>query len=112
MTSDTIAALSTPNGESAIAAIRLSGGMCLETAKSCFGKSEISPRFASHSSYVSKDGKILDDVVFTFFKAPNSYTGEDMLEICTHGNPYIVQTVLEDLFARGGNARGVHAQGF
>ncbi len=101
MTSDTIAALSTPNGESAIAAIRLSGGMCLETAKSCFGKSEISPRFASHSSYVSKDGKILDDVVFTFFKAPNSYTGEDMLEICTHGNPYIVQTVLEDLFARG-----------
>lgn len=101
MTSDTIAALSTPSGESAIAAVRLSGGMCLETAKSCFGKTEISPRVASHSSYVSKDGKILDDVVFVFFKAPNSYTGEDMLEIYTHGNPYIVQTVLEDLFARG-----------
>lgn len=101
MTSDTIAALSTPNGESAIATIRLSGGMCLEIAKSCFRKDEVLARLATHANYISIDAKILDDVLFTFFKAPNSYTGEDMLEIYTHGNPYIVQTILEDLFVRG-----------
>ncbi len=101
MTTGTIAALSTPNGSSAIAAIRLSGDMCFEIAKSCFRKKDVTPRLTTHSDYISLDGKILDDALFTFFKAPNSYTGEDMLEIYTHGNPYIVQTILEDLFARG-----------
>ena len=99
---DTIAALSTPTGESAIAAIRASGELCLEIASKAFNlKNPPSPRRALRGTYRSLDGKVLDEVLFLYFKAPNSYTGEDMLEIFTHGNPFIVQTILEDLFARG-----------
>ncbi|MBR4596800.1 MAG: 50S ribosome-binding GTPase, partial [Opitutales bacterium] len=101
MADDTIAALSTPAGESAIAAIRLSGGMCSVLARECFGKKDVAPRHCTRAEYISKSGSVLDDVLFAFFKAPHSYTDEDMLEIYTHGNPYIVQTILEDLFSRG-----------
>ena len=104
MADDTIAALSTPAGESAIAAIRLSGGMCLSLARGCFGKTDIAPRRSIRADYVSKSGSVLDDALFVFYKAPHSYTGEDMLEIYTHGNPYIIQTILEDLFSRGARA--------
>jgi tRNA modification GTPase len=51
--------------------------------------------------YRDRAGDLVDDVVFTFFRAPNSYTGDDLLEISCHGNPLIVQKILEDLFARG-----------
>lgn len=99
---DTIAALSTPTGESAIAAIRASGDLCLEIALKAFDlKNPPEPRRALRGAYKSLSGAVLDEVLFIYFKAPNSYTGEDMLEIFTHGNPFIVQTILEDLFARG-----------
>lgn len=99
--SSTIAALSTPNGESAIALVRLSGGECLRLSEDIFKKGVPVPRKSNRASYKSLNGEILDDCVFTFFKGPASYTGEDMLEIATHGNPFIVQCVLEDLFERG-----------
>jgi len=99
--SSTIAALSTPNGESAIALIRLTGDKCQKLAEDVFNKQSISPRFAYRGAYKNINGDILDDCVFTFYKAPASYTGEDMLEISTHGNPFITQSVLEDLFERG-----------
>ena len=99
--SDTIAALSTPTGESAVALVRLSGGECPRLAREIFGRNEIPPRAAHFGRYKNIAGNILDEAVFTLFAAPNSYTGEDMLEISTHGNPFIVQNILEDLFARG-----------
>jgi len=46
-------------------------------------------------------GSVVDDVVVTLFVAPNSYTGEDSLEISCHGNPFIIRKILADLFARG-----------
>ena len=104
MATDTIAALSTPAGESAIAAIRLSGDMCPMLAKECFGRENISPRLCTRADYISQNGAVLDEAMFAYFKSPHSYTGEDMLEIYTHGNPYIIQTILEDLFARGARA--------
>ena len=100
--SHTIAALSTPTGESAIAVIRLSGDLCVEIAKSALSKDvSNSPRHAFFGKYKLLSQEIADDTVFTYFKAPNSYTGEDMLEISTHGNPYIIQIILQDLFSRG-----------
>jgi len=102
---DTIAALSTPQGESAIALVRLSGSLCAPLAREIFGSSP-EPRRANFGVYKSSNGEELDECVYTFFAAPASYTGEDMLEISCHGNPYIVGKILEDLILRG--ARAAH----
>ena len=107
---DTIAALSTPQGESAIALVRLSGADCENIARNAFAKNKILPRQAHFGTYKNLAGEIIDECVFTLFKASASYTGEDMLEISCHGNPFIVQKLLEDLFARG--VRGAHAGEF
>ncbi|MFA5264382.1 MAG: tRNA uridine-5-carboxymethylaminomethyl(34) synthesis GTPase MnmE [Opitutaceae bacterium] len=97
---DTIAALATPLGTSAIALIRVSGAESAALASTLLG--ELPPaRFAKHADYRDKAGALVDDAVFIFFKAPHSYTGEDALEISCHGNPYIAQRILEDLFNRG-----------
>jgi tRNA modification GTPase len=97
---DTIAALATPAGTAAIAVLRASGPETAALTRAIFG--EVPPaRVARHADYRDARGELLDDVLFTFFAAPNSYTGEDTLEISCHGNPFIAQKILEDLLARG-----------
>lgn len=99
---DTIVALSTPPGESAIALIRLSGPDCASIGQSVSGrKSPLLPRQAHFCKYLSVKGKLIDELVLTYFGEGRSFTGEDMLEIACHGNPLIIQKILEDLLARG-----------
>jgi tRNA modification GTPase len=97
---DTIAALATPLGTSAIAVVRVSGPDTQSLVTEIFGLAPL-PRVATHADYRDRSGKLLDDVLFTFFQGPRSYTGEDSLEVSSHGNPLIAQMILEDLFARG-----------
>ena len=98
---DTIAALATPVGTSALAVIRASGPDCARVAAEILGRSP-TPRHAHYCDYRSgDDGRILDDVLLTFFPGPQSYSGEDSLEISVHGNPLVAQYVLEDLLKRG-----------
>lgn len=97
---ETIAALSTPAGTSALAVVRASGPACAAIFADLFGKPP-RPRLAQHGDYKDVQGRVLDDVVALFFAGPRSYTGEDTLEISCHGNPLIAQKVLEDLLARG-----------
>jgi tRNA modification GTPase len=97
---DTIAALATPVGTSAIAVVRASGSGVPELAAAIFQESP-PPRVARHADYRDSRGQLVDDVLFTFFARPNSFTGEDTLEISCHGNPFIAQKILEDLLARG-----------
>ncbi len=97
---DTIAALATPRGTSAIAVVRVSGPDTTPLCAGIFGLTPL-PRVATHADYRDRSGLLLDDVLFTFFQGPRSYTGEDSLEISSHGNPLIAQMILEDLFARG-----------
>src|ERR1019366_3957596 len=99
-TADTIAALATPAGTAALAIVRVSGVEAIEVARAVFGEVPL-PRVVHHGDYRDRRGTIVDDVLFTVFAAPNSYTGEDALEISCHGNPFIAQKILEDLFARG-----------
>jgi tRNA modification GTPase len=99
-TTDTIAALATPVGTSAIAVVRASGPDCAGLARAIFGETP-PPRLAHHADYRDQAGATLDDVLVTFFAGPKSYTGEDTLEISSHGNPFIAQKILEDLLARG-----------
>jgi tRNA modification GTPase len=99
---DTIAALATPVGTSAIAVVRISGPDCAALAAALFGWSPPLPaRTARHTDYRNLRGDVLDGVLATFFQGPRSYTGEDSLEIACHGNPFIAQSILNDLLARG-----------
>ena len=106
---DTIAALATPFGTSAIAVVRASGPLVVALTRNIF--QEIPPpRLARHADYCNARGQLVDDVLFTYFAAPHSFTGEDSLEISCHGNPFIAQKILEDLFAR--NCRPAEAGEF
>ncbi len=99
----TIVALSTPQGTSAIAVIRLSGKNAIKIINSVFKGKDLSTQ-ASHTLHFGKinDGdETLDEVVIALFKAPHSYTKEDVVEISCHGAPYIVQKIIE-LFIRQG----------
>ena len=98
---DTIVALATPAGTAAIAVVRASGPACAALAREIFCLPvPPPPRVAQHADYRDQTGALVDDVLATFFQAPNSYTGEDSLEISCHGNPFIAQKILADLFAR------------
>ena len=97
---DTIAALATPNGTSALAVLRISGPDTARLARDLCGVIP-PPRCVQRADYCDREGVILDDVLATYFQGPASYTGEDILEISCHGNPFIAQRILEDLLARG-----------
>jgi tRNA modification GTPase len=101
---DTIAAISTPMGEGAIAVIRLSGPHAVIMADCIFlGKSNpsaFSPR-TQHFGAICDSKAKLDDVLLTVFRGPNSYTGEDLVEISCHGGVLVTRRILELLLARG-----------
>lgn len=97
---DTVAALATPAGTSALAVVRISGRDTTRLALDLLGRPP-RPRQATHADYRDRAGALVDDVVVTFFAGPRSFTGEDSLEISCHGNSYIAQRILEDLLARG-----------
>ena len=97
---DTIAALATPVGTAAIAVVRASGPDTERIAREILGCTP-RPRIATHTDYRDQAGAVLDDVLLTFFQGPRSYTGEDSLEVSCHGNPFIAQKILADLFLRG-----------
>ena len=99
---DTIVALSSPTGESAIALIRLSGPACAELALAITQRSQpLKKRYAHYAKYIDVNEIQIDECVFTYFADGESFTGESMLEIAPHGNPMIVQKILADLMARG-----------
>ena len=82
--------------------IRLSGPACPQLGQEILQKSSpLRPRFACFSPYSDLHGKVIDDCIVTYFEAGKSFTGEAMLEIAPHGNPLIVQKIIEDLIARG-----------
>jgi len=97
---DTIAAPATPAGTSALAIVRISGPDTTRIASDILGTPP-PPRRAIHADYTDLGGTVIDDVVATLFVGPNSYTGEDLLEISCHGSPLIMQKVLADFLARG-----------
>jgi tRNA modification GTPase len=98
---DTIVAAATPSGESAIAIVRLSGAACNRLSEHCWSYGCAEPRKAVYGAYKAIDGHIVDHCIFVYFTSDSSYTGEDMLEIYSHGNPLIVRQLIDDMLARG-----------
>ena len=96
LTEDTIAALSTAPGVGAIAVIRLSGNAALQITNTIFSGKDLT-KAKSHTLHfgIIKSGEEkIDEVVIGIFKAPKSYTGEDVVEISCHGSTYITQRIL------------------
>jgi tRNA modification GTPase len=99
---ETIVAVSTPLGRSALGTVRVSGTATLSIVERSFRhKGPLEHRRASLGQWLDVDGNLLDDVVVTTFHAPNSYTGENLAEISAHGNPIILQRIVDTIRARG-----------
>lgn len=104
---DTIVALATASGVGAIAIIRLSGPKSIEIADCCFQsvhKGKILKDQKSHSLHLGhlvEGTRTLDEVLVSVFKNPNSYTGEDTVEISCHGSIYIQQEILQLFIDKG-----------
>ena len=101
---DTIVALSTATGKGAIAVIRLSGKSCLPIINKIFTKNiknhdhqKIFPGEIRSQS----DNKLIDQVVVSYFKTPNSYTGEDVIEISCHCNNFIIDQIISEAILSG-----------
>jgi len=97
---DTIVALATAAGRGAIAVIRLSGARAIDIARA-LGASALSPRRATRVALVHPNGAPLDDVLITWFAAPRSYTGDDVVEISTHGGHVVPALVMAACVAAG-----------
>lgn len=101
---DTIVALATPPGIGAIAVIRISGPESIPAAEKIFnGKKPLkdSPGYTIHYGKIYDKNQLIDDVLISVFQAPNSYTGEDSIEISTHGSPLIVQKIISLIVENG-----------
>jgi tRNA modification GTPase len=100
---DTIVALATAHGVSAIGVIRLSGPQAVDIIADLFPSKDL--RLAAgntlHVGSLKHDGKVLDEVVVSIFKGPRSYTGEDVAEISCHGSPFIEEKIINACVAMG-----------
>ncbi len=102
MLNKTVAAISTARGKGGVAVIRISGDTALEVALKVVRTKakEIEPRKCYYGE-IMRDGDIIDDGILTYFKAPASFTGEDVCEICCHGGVYVTGAVLESVLSAG-----------
>ncbi|GGB64717.1 tRNA modification GTPase MnmE [Flavobacterium suaedae] len=103
---DTIVALATPSGSGAIAVIRLSGPDAIEIASTVFHSvvNKDIKTVKSHTIHLGnivENNKIFDEVLISVFKGPNSYTGENVIEISCHGSTFIQQQIIQLLLRRG-----------
>lgn len=103
---DNIVALATPSGIGAIAVIRISGleaiTLVAEQFQSISGKDLSRQKSHTiHLGHIIDQEKVLDKVLVSIFKAPNSYTGENVVEISCHGSPYIQQQIIQLLLRKG-----------
>jgi tRNA modification GTPase len=103
---DTIAAISTPVGEGAIALVRVSGADAIAIADKVFRGKEKPSRFASHVQHFGEifdaAGQLIDQVMLSIHRTPSSYTGEDLIEISCHGGMLVSARVMAACLCAGG----------
>ena len=101
---NTICAISTPDGSGGIAVVRVSGATAIDIVDTLFqGRKSLSDAkaYTVHYGEIQQAGEILDQVLVSVFRAPHSFTGEDVVEIACHGSMYIQQTLLQWLVNAG-----------
>lgn len=98
----TIVAIATPPGRGGIGVVRLSGTRALNIAGALFPDREaFRPRLAHYCILYAPDGQRMDDAVVTYFAGPHSYTGEDVVEIATHGSPVLLDWLVKACVQHG-----------
>ena len=97
---DTIAAISTPFGTGGVGVIRISGEKSFEIIKKIFTNSDFEPRKFNHG-WITDGSKKIDEVIVLPFFAPNSYTGEDVVEIQCHGGINVIKNILDLVLKNG-----------
>lgn len=106
-----IAGISTPNAPGGIAVIRISGDSALEIADKVFkapnGKRAVDMKgYTCAYGHVYDDGQLIDECILTVFKAPHSYTGEDVAEISCHGGLFVTKKILRTILKNGAEPSG------
>jgi tRNA modification GTPase len=101
MTNDTISAIATANGIGSIAIIRISGDRALDIAKKLTKKDNFSPRYATLTNIYNQNNELIDESIVIYFKAPYSFTAEDVVEIQCHGGFIVAQSILKESLACG-----------
>ena len=97
---DTIAAQATPLGRGGVGIVRISGPMSREIAEAMLGHCP-KPRFAEYIAFYDKSGQVIDVGLALFFSRPNSFTGEDVLELQGHGGPVVMDMLLQTAISHG-----------
>lgn len=100
MSSDTIAACATPPGRGGVGIVRISGSAVKTIAQEVLGQVPTA-RLAVHRPFLDDEGKAIDDGLALYFPGPNSFTGEDVLELQGHGGPVVLDMLLKRVFAAG-----------
>lgn len=99
---DTIVALSTPPGRSAIGVIRISGSEAIRICDQFLNASStLNHRCATIGKWQTSSGTVVDEVVVVMYRRPHSYTGEDVVEISAHGNPLVLNQIVNMIQAAG-----------
>ncbi len=100
---DTIVALATPPGIGAIGVIRVSGKETFGIVNALFPSKDLlqQPSHTLHVGLVKDGDKVLDEVVVSLYKSPRSYTGEDVIEISSHGSPFVLQQIIDACINKG-----------
>ena len=94
MTTDTIVAQATAPGRGGVGIIRVSGPLASQVALAVTGK-QLRPRYAEYLPFIDQDGIQLDQGIALFFPNPNSFTGEDVLELQGHGGPVVMDMLIK-----------------
>jgi len=100
LSSETIAAQATPPGRGGVGIIRVSGPHVLAVAQAVLGQIP-PPRLAKHLPFLAADGESIDVGIALLFTAPNSFTGEDVLELQGHGGPVVMDLLLKRVLGLG-----------
>jgi len=98
--SQTIAAIATPPGKGGVAIVRVSGVLCQSICEKILGQ-KLTPRYAHYLPFQNNKSRTIDQGIAIFFNSPNSFTGEDVLELQGHGGPVIMDMLLEEVLACG-----------
>lgn len=101
MNSDTISAVATANGIGSIAIIRISGDKALGIAKKLTHNKDLNPRYATLTNIYDFKNELIDESIVIYFKAPFSFTAEDVVEIQCHGGFIVAQSILKATIAHG-----------
>ena len=97
----TIAAISTPIGRGGVGIVRLSGTIAYDIAKKIINNKGLEPRLVNHREFYNDKNELIDDGIVLYFKSPNSFTGEDVVELQGHGSPLALDAILQTCIALG-----------